>query len=110
MVGAGIYPATLWTTYSQVQFLPETPFDMAMGEWMVPLTHNTKLICHRWSTCDYRRNEQSELIMEDEEPENNLYGGRPVPPEAIIVHGCKDNSLTKLLLAEYAKEGKLDRP
>jgi hypothetical protein len=110
MVGAGIYPGDLWVSFPEVQVLPETPFDMAMGENMVPITHETKLLCHRWSTCDYHRNEKGEIIMEDEDENVNLYGGRPIPSDAMILHGCKDNSLIDLLLASQPKEGRLSSP
>jgi hypothetical protein len=120
MVGAGIYPADFWKRCSIIRTLPEIAFDVAMGPEIEPETHDTTLIAHRWQTFKYRRTPEGVLTMDDVDPDENLYGGRPVPREAMIVHGCKDTSLVDLLitenkekllaLAKQEKGSKLQRP
>ncbi len=101
MVGAGIYPADFWRRCAGVRTLPELAFDVALGPEIEPFCHDSKLIAHRWQTHKYHRNPEGLLTMEDVDPDDNLYGGRPIPPDAIAVHGCKDTSLIDLLIREH---------
>jgi hypothetical protein len=110
VTGASIYPADMWQTFPMVRTLSPMAFDVQMGKEMLPLAHDTKLICHRWQTINYRRNEKGEITMDDLDTKENHYGGRSVHPEAVVVHGAKDLSLIDLLEAELdnvQKEGSL---
>jgi hypothetical protein len=100
MVGAGIYPADFWRSCKGIRTLSDLAFDVQLGPEIEQQCHDTPLICHRWQTKNYRR-EQGVITMDDVDPEENHYGGRPIPPEAIVVHGAKDTSLIDLLAREH---------
>jgi hypothetical protein len=106
LVGAGVYPADFWKRCETVHMLPELAFDIALGPEVEPEAFDSPLYCHRWSTINYRRREDGMITMDDVDPDNNHYHGRPVPPEAVLVHGAKDLSLLALL----EKESRLARP
>ena len=101
LVGAGIYPADFWQRCEGVRHLSDMAFDIQLGPEIKPYAHDTPLLAHRWQTCRYRRNEEGLLTMDDVDPDDNLYSGRVIPPEAVVVHGCKDTSLIDLLMREH---------
>lgn len=109
LVGAGIYPGDFWRRCAGIRSLSEIAFDVALGAEIAPEAHDTKLMAHRWQTWKYRRNAEGLLTMEDVDPDDNLYSGRVIPPEAVIVHGCKDTSLIGLLIREFAKSQEQSR-
>lgn len=95
MVGTGIYPADFAKCCQSVHYMDRRPFDICIEEEVVPKCHNTRLICHRWGTVNYRA-AGDVIIMDDRDSSYARYAA-PVSPEAVVVHGCKDASLYKLL-------------
>jgi hypothetical protein len=98
MVGSGVYPADFFKTCKAVHFLSETiPFDLEIQDEVVPQCQPTMNIFHAHNTCRYKV-VNGEVIGEDIERPDRIasYGGRPIWAEAVVVHGCKDDSLYKI--------------
>jgi len=98
MVGTGIYPPSWygnWSNYLTVPF--NEPFDTNFqDEWLLDC-QRTNLICHMGKTGNYRR-EAGQIVCDDRDmPSGVSYNHGPVPPEAVVVHGCKDGSLARLI-------------
>lgn len=95
MVGTGVYPADFLDKCEGVHTLDDVPWDIAIRDEVIPECHGTQKIHHAWSTGKYRYL-KGELIAE---PLNKWkrYGG-PVNPEAVVIHGCKDQSLYRLTI------------
>lgn len=107
MVGTGIYPPNLaaysvklsavdrpspWTR------MPLEPFDIAMRHEVAPHAYATKLIQHNWQTRNYRE-EEGQIVCDDNEGIGpNESHRKPWDGVSIVIHGCKDNSLTDLVL------------
>lgn len=65
---------------------------------------DTKLISDMNGTCNYRM-EGDTLVCDtapSDPPRRPRFG--PVNPEAVLIHGCKDGSLARLLLGEIAMD------
>lgn len=75
----------------------KTAFDLYL-RWVFKLrgVHSTNLITDLWRTCNYR-NQGGQIICDAVEGEKYAVGG-VVPKEAVVVHGCKDGSLHRLIL------------
>lgn len=77
---------------------PLEPYDVRMRFEIVPHAAHSRSICHRWSTVNYRRN--GDVV--DCQPDPNNPPGTDhagiVPDGSLVVHGCKDGSLAKLVL------------
>lgn len=107
MVGTGIYPPN-YASYSpklkhidrvaMFTAMPMEPFDVAIRHETVPFAHATKLIQHNWRTCHYRK--EGDAIVCDDLPDvgENESHKAPVSKCAVVVHGCKDDSLPNLIL------------
>jgi hypothetical protein len=65
--------------------------------YVVPSMSDTKLIQNNWRTMNYRR-EGSEIICDsDANLAWNIHYNSPILDTTVVVHGCKDGSLTSLL-------------
>jgi len=97
MVGTGVYPADFLSRCKTIDTVQNFAWDVHIGPEIIHEVHDTKLIAHRFRTCNYRR-EGSVLVCDNFEPKpyQHLYAA-PVSQEAVILHGCKDDSLDKLL-------------
>lgn len=108
MVGTGIYVSNLIEASTCINFLDSDPFDVALqyeivNHWGCTDTH---LIQHNWKTGNYRRDNLGRIVCD------SLHVG-PVPPGVThakpveqgvaVLHGCKDASLAKLLVAEMSE-------
>lgn len=106
MVGTGIYP---WNAYGRSLLMdsvdkvmpwvrePPIPYDVMMCHEIVPYAHNSTLMQHNWRTINYRR--EGDQIVCDDDP-NNAPGTshkKPVSPNVVMVHGCRDGSLARVL-------------
>jgi len=111
MMAVGIYPPNL-STHPESSALvadlskppprnPEPPFDVYLrGSLRRIGMANTELISDQWNTINYRRTEDG--IVCDPKPINRkvrLRGGL-VSKTAVLIHGCKDDSLDELLFPE----------
>jgi len=97
MVGAGIYPADFLTRCQGIHTVDRHAWDVVIGDEILEDVHHTDLICHRWQTQNYRYNEEGLLIMDDVPKDDVDSRVKPVPKEAVVLHGVKDFSLAKLL-------------
>lgn len=79
---------------------PPVPWDIYL-RWAFfrKGVHGARIIYDRWRTCNYIRGDFEEIICEPLPEEKNAEGGI-IPDEAVIVHGCKDGSLHRLVIGE----------
>ena len=113
MMGCGVYPpnmekderfkpliADLAKTGARC---PRDPFDVYI-RWSIKHTGvaNTDFIADMWQTRNYRR--EGDSIVCDAIPQDKPCRPRSgaIPPSAVLVHGCKDGSLARLLLTADA--------
>ena len=61
--------------------------------------HATHLIYDRWCTVNYKRGVDGKLVCEPH-PDFPTAKGGEIPVEALLVHGCKDETLHRLIIAE----------
>lgn len=107
MVGTGIYHHAMGALSPNIGQLdrsmpwagPLEPFDIRLRYEVVPHAHNTILIQHNWNTGNYRV-ENGQIVCDDLSGDVNLSHAKPYDGHAVVVHGCKDGSLAKLVLAD----------
>lgn len=115
LVGAGaIYPEGFgkqgrpygfnWK-FAPAQVSPAIPYDTYQAGELRKFTHKTELMQHMWGTVDYRRNAAGELVCSPkaDNPPGTDHSGT-VRPNAVLIHGCKDDSLAKLIMSEGRAE------
>lgn len=79
---------------------PRQPFDLYLRHAFKGIGWaDTKLISDQWNTCNYRW-EEGQLHCDSMplDPKFRARGGA-VSPEAVLVHGCKDESLFQAVVA-----------
>lgn len=109
MVGAGVYPAKFALQSTLLRFLDSlNPFDIQLQYEIFAMgVAHTDLISHHFNTVNYRR-EGDKVVCDDKEPEKLFdaitYSGE-VNMDAVLVHGCKDGSLSELLAGSPAPHG-----
>lgn len=106
MVAVGIYPPNfreISTLYRYPDPSGAMPTDVLIRHEVNPLLYNTDLIAHHYATGNYRRNELGMIECDDFKPQSGhpSYGGT-LSPMAIVAHGAKDGSLSKLVLSTVA--------
>ena len=114
IVGSAIYPAGFLDTcglaanlynynlaYQNSEIVPE-PWDVRCRWVFMQNGRNTDLIKAYWKSCNYqRRGEDIVFFAEDPEAQEIQSVTCPdgkVDPRAVVVHGCKDGSLHKMVL------------
>lgn len=99
MVGTGIYPESWYRSPSSWTIIPANePFDIVSQDEILMDCHDSPLICHRGKTSNYRRDSTGGIICDDKDmPPGVSYNTGPVPSTAVVVHGCKDGSLSRLV-------------
>lgn len=103
MVAVGIYPAK-FKDFSTMYKYPDPAGNMAtdvmIRHEVAKYLHHTPLIGHHYRTGNYRR-ENGRLICDDfEHVEGHPKYGGEVSEMAFVVHGCRDGSLSNLILSE----------
>ena len=107
MVGTGIYHHEFGARSPNIGQIdrvmpwagPLEPFDIRLRHEIIPHAHNTILIQHNWNTGNYRE-ESGKIICDDLSGDPNLSHAKPYSGYAAVIHGCKDGSLAKLVLAD----------
>lgn len=108
MVGAGIYPGTFGSTSVVLQTvdmqasvnLPSIPaFDISLANEVVYNAYATRLIQHNWETRNYRE-DGGTIVCEQTEKNPNYHRNKPIRPEVVLLHGCKDFSLAQIVVAK----------
>jgi hypothetical protein len=113
MLGVGIYPPNMHEdvelapllvdlSHSNPRSHPPVPWDIYLRWHMFRRgVHATTLIFDRWRTGNYTRGEFDMITCEPLASEKHAVGG-VIPDEAVVVHGCKDQSLHRLVIGEEA--------
>jgi hypothetical protein len=111
MLGVAIYPPNMQADRELAPLLndlalpdprshPPVPWDIYLRWQMFRKgVHSTQVIFDRWRTCNYTRGEFDVITCEPIEGERGAVGGT-IPDEAVLVHGCKDGSLHRLVIGE----------
>lgn len=111
MLGVGIYPPNMHEDVELAPLLvdlshgnprshPPVPWDIYLRWQMFRRgVHASTLIFDRWRTCNYTRGEFDVITCEPLASEKHAVGGT-IPDEAVLVHGCKDGSLHRLVIGE----------
>ncbi len=113
MAGTGIYPSNFTDHSTLWKFEEGIAFDVWI-QWEVikgGLT-DTPLIQHNWKTLNYRF-EDGSVVCDNTLPlpHPDLRFNHPLREDAVILHGCKDNSLTELILNSLSgKTAEIDSP
>lgn len=108
MMGVGVYPPDMLNLDNGIRPLvidlgkqvgnPGVPFDIYLrGEMRLKGWSNTDLIADQWNTHKYRAVQggfECEAVPTDRLVRNR---GGFVSSKALVIHGCKDNSLYELL-------------
>jgi hypothetical protein len=98
LCGVAVYPPNL-ATYTQRHLNCTVAFDHAMAPDIRPKARNSPLFQDNWSTGNYRMD--GERIVCDPITLRVALTGRSITrtvrPESVMLHGCKDGSLIKLL-------------
>lgn len=98
LVGTSIYPVDLWSRVricKHINSLPD-PFDVVMQWEVVPMSHNTELIQHSWNSKGYKLRGARITCSSTGKHDSSEYAN-PVSPKAVVVHGCKDSTLAKIV-------------
>lgn len=74
------------------------PFDIALRDELVPWACRTELLQHNFKTANYRQDGDRIICDNLEGNPEHLSHAKPVDPRAVVVHGCKDGSLARLIL------------
>ncbi len=108
--GVAIYPpyaaskSVLITTLDRQMIWarePLEPYDVRMRFEIVPHAKHSDAICHRWGTVNYAQDGDTVTCSPSpNNPEGTDHSG-PIPAGTLVVHGCKDGSLAKLVLGGW---------
>lgn len=113
LVGAAIHPPDLdlfsnkWTKVNEIN----TAWDVLM-QWEFPqYSHDTKLIQHAFRTVNYKkfRDRYGRWIVQGEDgeqwPDENFTFSEPINiGTAVLVHGCNDGSLARIVYEDVTGE------
>lgn len=105
MVACGVYPADFYTRTRLWHFIRnDQPFDVWLRWEIAPHCHDTKLIQHCPRTSNFHT-ENGQIVGTDE-------GKRAftLTRHSVMVHGCKDGSLSKLICGDGFKVPELQKP
>ena len=97
MTGTAIYPADFLSRCKEIHYLMRDPWDIEIGTHVLPQCHNTTLIAHRWSSTGYYL--EDGVIKITASRAKTAAHSQPIQPEAVVVHGCKDDSIYALDLS-----------
>lgn len=102
MMGSGIYPPNLTEHCKLLKYASVEPWDCFCQHEIEPHMHATTQIQHNWSSCNYRRIGATGGVIRCD------YRTLPTHPtlnyvrkDAVLVHGCKDDSLREVVLEKY---------
>lgn len=100
MVGTGIYP-NWWARDPKVWMtMPSNiPFDVYLQDMIVEQCHPTLKLQHVGRTQNFTRSGCHIMYDDKLMPEGISYASS-IRPEAVVIHGCKDGSLARLLCGD----------
>ncbi len=83
---------------------PKHPWDLTLRwKFFKRGVHETNLIHDKWRTINYRREGTSLVCDPMPDVKDGAPTGGTIPASAVLVHGCKDGSLQKLIIEEHQK-------
>jgi hypothetical protein len=83
---------------------PKYPWDIYLRwRFFKRGVHDTPLIHDKWRTLNYRRESGKITCDPDPEAPMGVASGGALPDAAVLVHGCKDGTLQRLVIAEHSK-------
>ncbi len=113
MMGVAVYPANIWDILSMRALImdlgkkpplnPTSPFDVYLrGEQRLAGWDHTDTIADMWCTYKYEENPNGLVCKTATHLKTKVTRDREgfVPPQAVLIHGCKDNTLYDILVAK----------
>ena len=100
LIGTSIYPQNAPAYSKLYKSIPyaRIPWDVYWQWEIIKHAAGTSLIHHEWRTVKYKKNKTTGEIKGERVPPGALpYEPRPIPPDAVVVHGCKDGSLMQIM-------------
>lgn len=83
---------------------PKYPWDIYLRwRFFKRGVHDTSLIHDKWRTLNYRREDGKLVCDPDPDAPMGTATGGVVPESAVLVHGCKDGTLQRLVIEERSK-------
>lgn len=114
MVACGIYPPNFSSKTRLWQYTPSSqPFDVWLRWEIAPHCHDTKLIQHAPRTRDWEISEASGnkgTVCGTNKDNGQDWKKFELDKRAVLVHGCKDGSLSKLLCGYAKSDGETVKP
>lgn len=103
MVGTGIYPPDLSNFSILYKAVGPDPWDVLCQWEIAPRMHPTELIQHNWGTANYRMGYGGAVVCEDHVASPwGISHAKALRPDAMLLHGAKDDTLADLVLADFA--------
>lgn len=102
---SSVYWAGLAQDSTMIDFLKDS-FDIELQHELWPKTYASPIMQFNWNTGNYRKDESGAIVcddfdmFEDSDKPYPIFYGVPIQPATVLLQGCVDNSLHKLLLAE----------
>jgi hypothetical protein len=105
LAGTAVYPANLTSLCNSWEsvVVNNLAFDVWCKGELVPLSANSNLIQHNFRTYDYRCTNLGMLGLDREFRYSGDMFAVPVRPGVVLVHGCNDGSLARLILNKPKK-------
>lgn len=109
LVGTAIYPKET-PRYSKLYKtipLADRPFDVYWQWEITKHAAGTILLQHEWRSWKYSRDKNTGEIIGERHPSGKLpYAVKPLMPDTVVHHGCKDGSLMAVMREVIEQRGK----
>jgi hypothetical protein len=108
LIGTSIYPKDAPRYSKLFKSIPYavTPWDVYWQWEIIKYAAGTNLIHHEWRSFRYKRDKKSGEIRGERAPGGELpYEPKPLSPDAVVHHGCKDGSLLNLMRGLITSRG-----
>jgi hypothetical protein len=104
MAPCGVYPSNMvdWVITVRAIAATNIPWYTFIQWYVLESLHDTDLIQNNWKTDTYERQPDGRITCKSKANWAwDVHFNADVSPDAVLVHGCKDGSLTDLLKAEH---------
>jgi hypothetical protein len=109
LVGTSIYPRNVmkYSKLFKTVLQAKIPWDVYLQWELIKHSAATNLMQHEWRTIRYKRDKKSGEICGERTPGNEIgFDPRPVSPDAVVHHGCKDGSLMHIMRGFFSSRSK----
>lgn len=105
LVGVAVYPSDIESICGSWRYVCDNniAFDVACQHELVPESANSKIFQHNFRTRDYRCTNSGIKGIDVEVRPTGMRFDNIVKPETMLVHGCTDGSLARLILNKDKK-------